>query len=128
MLTRNTHTPIYINFLRPKHLNALCSLLMSELLSTLERLDDDPKIGAIVITGSGRAFAAGADIEEVRNGDLSSVHKKDFLAGWENVATIRKPVIAAVNGLALGEGCEVTAAGGSAARVMSVLSCIVRWP
>ena len=81
---------------------------MSELLSTLERLDDDPKIGAIVITGSGRAFAAGADIEEVRNGDLSSVHKKDFLAGWENVATIRKPVIAAVNGLALGEGCEVS--------------------
>jgi len=92
---------------RPQALNALCDQLMSELGAQLQAFDADPAIGAIVITGSDRAFAAGADIKEMQNRTYPGVLFDDFIARWETVTTIRKPVIAAVAGFALGGGCEL---------------------
>jgi len=92
---------------RPKALNALCAGLMSELIEELGKLDNDPSIGAIVLTGSQKAFAAGADIKEMQNRDFASNYRENFLGWWSNITNIRKPIIAAVNGYALGGGCEV---------------------
>jgi len=92
---------------RPKALNALFSPLMAELLKALEDMDNDPKVGAIVLTGSEKAFAAGADIKEMQNRDFASNYSENFLGWWSNITNIRKPIIAAVNGYALGGGCEV---------------------
>ncbi|TKR82490.1 hypothetical protein L596_016210 [Steinernema carpocapsae] len=92
---------------RPKALNALCNQLMSELSTSLNELDSDKSIGAIVITGSERAFAAGADIKEMVGRDFSSTFANRFLEDWTDVVKVRKPVIAAVNGFALGGGCEL---------------------
>merc|ERR1712227_319261 len=69
--------------------------------------DNDPAIGAIVLTGSEKAFAAGADIKEMQHRDFASNYRENFLEGWSNITLIRKPIIAAVNGYALGGGCEV---------------------
>merc|ERR1719481_1090929 len=84
-----------------------CVLLMSELIEELDKLDKDPNIGAIVLTGSQKAFAAGADIKEMQNRDFQSNYKENFLEWWSNITLVRKPIIAAVNGYALGGGCEV---------------------
>jgi enoyl-CoA hydratase len=92
---------------RPQALNALCDQLMAELGAQLLAWDADPAIGAIVITGSDRAFAAGADIKEMQNRTYPGVLLDDFIARWETVTTIKKPVIAAVAGFALGGGCEL---------------------
>jgi len=92
---------------RPKALNALCAGLMDELIRALNDMDNDPKIGAIVVTGSEKAFAAGADIKEMQNRDFQSNYKENFLEWWSNITLVRKPIIAAVNGYALGGGCEV---------------------
>jgi len=92
---------------RPKALNALCAGLMTELIDELNKLDENPEIGAIVLTGSKKAFAAGADIKEMQNRDFASNYRENFLGWWSNVTQIRKPIIAAVNGYALGGGCEV---------------------
>merc|ERR1712212_121474 len=92
---------------RPKALNALCAGLMDELIRALNEMDDDPKIGAIVVTGSEKAFAAGADIKEMQHRDFASNYRENFLAWWSNITLVRKPIIAAVNGYALGGGCEV---------------------
>ncbi|CAD6193551.1 unnamed protein product [Caenorhabditis auriculariae] len=92
---------------RPKALNALCNQLMSELATALKSLDDDKKIGAIVITGNERAFAAGADIKEMVNREFSETLGNNFLGDWTAVSDVRKPVIAAVNGFALGGGNEL---------------------
>jgi len=92
---------------RPKALNALCAGLMDELIRALNDMDEDPKIGAIVVTGSEKAFAAGADIKEMQNRDFQSNYKENFLEWWSNITLVRKPIIAAVNGYALGGGCEV---------------------
>ncbi|CAJ0580970.1 unnamed protein product, partial [Mesorhabditis spiculigera] len=92
---------------RPKRLNALCGQLMSELSDALRASDDDDSIGAIVITGSDRAFAAGADIIEMVNKEFASTYQGRFLENWTAVTETRKPVIAAVNGFALGGGCEL---------------------
>ncbi|KAF2097555.1 ClpP/crotonase [Rhizodiscina lignyota] len=93
---------------RPKALNALSSPLFLELNDALKRLDADKSIGAIVLTGSERAFAAGADIKEMKDITFSEAYGGDFIEMWSNMAfQIKKPVISAVNGYALGGGCEL---------------------
>jgi enoyl-CoA hydratase len=92
---------------RPKQLNALNSQLARETLTVLKEFDIDPKIGAIVITGSSRAFAAGADIEEMAEKSFTEFYMDDFLSPWDEVSSISKPIIAAVGGFALGGGCEL---------------------
>jgi enoyl-CoA hydratase len=93
---------------RPKALNALCSALMMELGQALKAFDADDAIGCIVITGSDKAFAAGADIAELAQLDFASAYGGDFItSNWEAIRAIRKPVIAAVAGYALGGGNEV---------------------
>lgn len=92
---------------RPKALNALCDGLMGEMEAALDALERDPAVGAIVLTGSERAFAAGADIKEMQHRTFQECYGGNFLAHWDRVARVRKPVIAAVNGFALGGGCEL---------------------
>ena len=93
---------------RPKALNALNAALMRELGEALLKFDADETIGAIVITGSDKAFAAGADIKEMQSKTFVDAYKEDFItAEWETVTRVRKPVIAAVAGYALGGGCEL---------------------
>lgn len=93
---------------RPKALNALCADLVRELGLALDAFEADPGIGCIVLTGSEKAFAAGADIKEMKDRSFMDVYLSDFITkGWERVASCRKPVIAAVAGFALGGGCEV---------------------
>ncbi len=92
---------------RPKALNALNSTLLQELRHILAAFSVDDSIGAIVITGSEKAFAAGADIKEMNTLDFVDAYLGDFLGGWDDVAANRKPVIAAVSGFALGGGCEL---------------------
>ncbi|UOT07209.1 enoyl-CoA hydratase [Rhodococcus opacus] len=92
---------------RPKALNALNSQLMGEVVSAVEELEKDSEIGAILITGSDRAFAAGADIKEMQPKSYMDVYLGDFFAAWDRLAAARKPTIAAVAGYALGGGCEL---------------------
>jgi len=93
---------------RPEALNALCAQLMDELADALAKFDDDDAIGAIVITGSDKAFAAGADIKEMKDKSFVDVFREDFITrNWEAASRVRKPVIAAVSGYALGGGCEL---------------------
>ncbi|XP_037074084.1 LOW QUALITY PROTEIN: enoyl-CoA hydratase, mitochondrial-like [Pollicipes pollicipes] len=92
---------------RPKSLNALCSPLMSELLEVVHQAEQDPAVGAIVLTGNEKAFAAGADIKEMQDKRFADVYRGSFLAFWGGVAQCTKPVVAAVNGYALGGGCEL---------------------
>ena len=93
---------------RPKALNALSSVLMVELTRALDDLEADDDTGAIVLTGNEKAFAAGADIKEMQAKSYMDAYLGDFItAGWERVASCRKPVIAAVSGYALGGGCEL---------------------
>ncbi|MBO9192787.1 enoyl-CoA hydratase [Rhizobium sp. 16-449-1b] len=92
---------------RPQALNALNSTVLKELLQAYAAFEGDDAIGAIVLTGSERAFAAGADIKEMQPLDFADVYARNFLGGWDDVAKVRKPVIAAVSGFALGGGCEL---------------------
>ncbi|KAJ3288662.1 ClpP/crotonase [Rhizoclosmatium globosum] len=92
---------------RPKALNALNSALMKDLNEALRAFDKDDSVGAIVVTGSEKAFAAGADIKEMKDLEFVQCYKNNFLADWTGITSIRKPIIAAVNGFALGGGCEV---------------------
>ena len=93
---------------RPQQLNALNDALMDELGAALVAFDRDDTIGCIVITGSDKAFAAGADIGAMAKFDYMQVHKSDFITrNWETLLLVRKPVIAAVAGFALGGGCEL---------------------
>lgn len=93
---------------RPQALNALCDQLMEELGQALRAFDADDAVAAIVLTGSEKAFAAGADIKEMKDRTWPAVYGDDFIGKrWEAVLTIRKPVIAAVGGFALGGGCEL---------------------
>ena len=93
---------------RPKALNALCDALIRELGAALDAFEADSNIGAVVLTGSDKAFAAGADIKEMQSRTYMDVYLSDFITnGWERVSTCRKPIVAAVAGFALGGGCEV---------------------
>jgi enoyl-CoA hydratase len=93
---------------RPQALNALCDALIRELGAALDGFERDNAIGAVVITGSEKAFAAGADIKEMANLTFVECYLQDFITnGWERITTCRKPIIAAVAGFALGGGCEV---------------------
>ena len=93
---------------RPKQLNALSGELMRELGRALKDFDADDAIGCIILTGSEKAFAAGADISAMAKFDFADVYAQDFITrDWETIRTIRKPVIAAVSGFALGGGCEL---------------------
>ena len=93
---------------RPKALNALCDALIGELGQALDAFEADENIGCIVLTGSEKAFAAGADIKEMAGKSYMDAYLADFITkGWERVTTCRKPVVAAVAGYALGGGCEL---------------------
>jgi enoyl-CoA hydratase len=93
---------------RPKALNALCADLVRELGQALDAFEAEPGIGCMVLTGSDKAFAAGADIKEMKDQSYQDVFLKDFITvGWEKVSQVRKPIIAAVAGYALGGGCEM---------------------
>jgi enoyl-CoA hydratase len=93
---------------RPKALNALSTPLVRELGTALDGFETDPAIRAVVLTGSEKAFAAGADIKEMADKSFVDVYLQDFITdGWERITHFRKPVIAAVAGFALGGGCEV---------------------
>ena len=93
---------------RPKQLNALNDQLMNELGEALKAFDADEKIGCMIITGSEKAFAAGADIGAMAKYSFADAYKGDYITrNWETIRSIRKPVIAAVSGFALGGGCEL---------------------
>jgi enoyl-CoA hydratase len=96
-----------VRFDRPEALNALNAALLAELGEALAGFEANDAIGAIVITGSERAFAAGADVKEMAAIDFATAYRGDFLAAFDRVAAVRKPVIAAVAGYCLGGGCEL---------------------
>jgi enoyl-CoA hydratase len=92
---------------RPEALNALSSGLTAEVFTALEAFDNDPAIGCMVLTGSDRAFAAGADIKEMENTDAVTMFTGGDFTDWTRMMQVRKPIIAAVSGWALGGGCEM---------------------
>jgi len=92
---------------RPQALNALCDAMMAEIGAQLLAFDADPAIGAIVLTGSEKAFAAGADIKEMQGRTYPAAYQEDFISRWETILQVKTPVIAAVAGFALGGGCEL---------------------
>ncbi|CEF63108.1 Enoyl-CoA hydratase, mitochondrial [Strongyloides ratti] len=103
--TNNNVALITLN--RPKALNALCAQLMTELTQNMLALDKDDSVNVFIITGSEKAFAAGADIKEMIEQPFAKVYGGSFLGFWSDVTKLKKPVIAAVNGYALGGGCEL---------------------
>jgi enoyl-CoA hydratase len=108
LILTNTEGPVGVCTLnRPEVLNALNIALMDVLIERLEAFDADPAIRVIVIVGSEKAFAAGADIGEMADASLVDISERNNLARWKRVAAIRKPIIAGVSGFALGGGCEL---------------------
>lgn len=92
---------------RPEALNALDRTTLEELVAAVSSMDTDPGVGAVVITGSGKAFAAGADIKEMADKGYLEMYDADWFRGWEDLTRLRIPLIAAVSGFALGGGCEL---------------------
>ncbi|HET8879075.1 MAG TPA: enoyl-CoA hydratase [Arthrobacter sp.] len=92
---------------RPKALNALNKATLDELVAAVTAMDSDPGVGAVVLTGSAKAFAAGADIKEMQSKGYMEMYAADWFRGWEDLTRLRIPVVAAVSGFALGGGCEL---------------------
>lgn len=92
---------------RPKALNALCDQLMKEVVTAAKVFNEDDSVGCLVLTGSERAFAAGADIKEMKDRSYVECYMKNLFSEWGSVAKMPKPIIAAVSGFALGGGCEI---------------------
>jgi len=107
LLTERHDRVLLIRLNRPRALNALSSAVLAELIEAVSAADADESVGAIVLTGSPKAFAAGADISEMASKSYMEMFGSDLFAGWERFAGTRKPIIAAVQGYALGGGCEV---------------------
>ena len=108
ILTKTHDTVRLITLNRPQALNALSGAVMDELTNALNEFEADDQVRAAVLTGSEKAFAAGADIVEMKDQDFTEAYGKDFItANWERAATCRKPIVAAVAGYALGGGCEL---------------------
>ncbi|RJF94016.1 enoyl-CoA hydratase [Sphingomonas cavernae] len=107
LLVENRGPVTLITLNRPQALNALNSQVLAELIAALEAFDKDDAQGCAVITGSEKAFAAGADIKEMSGQGFADMYGSNFFAGYDRVAATRKPVIAAVAGYALGGGCEL---------------------
>ena len=107
ILVERDHRVGIITLNRPNALNALNSQVMNEVTGAAAELDNDPGIGAIVITGSAKAFAAGADIKEMADLTFADAFAADFFVQWSKLAAVRTPTIAAVAGYALGGGCEL---------------------
>ncbi|GAA5201979.1 enoyl-CoA hydratase-related protein [Microbacterium jejuense] len=105
--TRVSDAVGWIELHRPQKLNALNTALMHDVVDAAERFDADESVGAIVLTGSERVFAAGADITELEHKSGPDILMEGFFADWSRFAAVRTPVIAAVSGFALGGGCEV---------------------
>ncbi len=97
----------WVTLNRPEALNALSRPLMLEVIDAVEAYAADPAVGAIVITGSARAFAAGADIKQMQSMTFAEAYAEDLFADWDRVVAVRIPIIAAVAGYALGGGCEL---------------------
>jgi enoyl-CoA hydratase len=95
---------------RPQQLNALNAQIMEEVATALEEFDRDPGVGCIVLTGSERAFAAGADIKEMANASAVEMLTRDAIGRWDRIRKIKKPIVAAVSGWCLGGGCEMAMA------------------
>ncbi|MFI6983557.1 enoyl-CoA hydratase [Embleya sp. NPDC050154] len=106
LLERHDRTAV-ITLNRPKALNALNLQVMAEVVDAATTLDRDSDIGCLVITGSAKAFAAGADIKEMQPNDYMDVYLADWFSAWDRLGEVRKPTIAAVSGYALGGGCEL---------------------
>jgi len=107
ILTETHHKVGLVRFNRPKELNALNATLMEETIDALEAFDRDPAIGALVVTGNERAFAAGADIKEMAGATAVDMLTRENIARWDRLRKLKKPLIAAVSGFCLGGGCEI---------------------
>ncbi|GAB2697389.1 enoyl-CoA hydratase [Kitasatospora kifunensis] len=92
---------------RPKALNALNTQLMNEFVAAAKEFDRDPEIGCLLVTGSAKAFAAGADIKEMQALEFAEAYLSDWFTAWDELGRLRKPIVAAVAGYALGGGCEL---------------------
>ncbi len=98
---------VIVRLNRPKKLNAINAEMMCQITAELKPLDRDPSVGCFVLTGSERAFAAGADIKELASKSYMEMYHEDLMAGWDAFTALRTPKIAAVSGYALGGGCEL---------------------
>jgi len=107
ILLENRGAVTLVTLNRPQALNALNSQVLADLIDAFGKYDSDPQQRCLVLTGSEKAFAAGADIKEMQSQGFADMYSADFFAGWERVTATRKPWIAAVAGYALGGGCEV---------------------
>lgn len=107
IVTETRGSVLLITLNRPQALNALNKALATELIDAVASADSDTEVGCIVLTGSERAFAAGADIKEMQDRTYQEMYAQDWFGQWDRFTSVRKPIIAAVAGYALGGGCEL---------------------